>query len=291
MTETLSSKDGRTVLRLERRLAHPAEKVWRALTEPAELAGWFPAAVEVDLRLDGRIAFEFPGGEDDFVEDPDNTGVVHALDPPHLLEYTWGAEVLRWELTDTDEGCLLVLTTTYDDRPGSASFTSGWLLCFAALDRMLGGSSVPPGDYADLHEHYVHAYGLDQGEVIDGPEGWTVRFERQLVGPKEQAWALLSDTSQDSPPAGFVASGIEPGAVLTVSEPTVLEYEWQQDGITRGTVRWQFRDGNGGARLVLTQTGPAGLADQSAAFKEALKEAWHELIESLAANLRAPVAK
>jgi uncharacterized protein YndB with AHSA1/START domain len=285
MNESLTSRDGRTVLRIERNLRHPQDKVWRALTEPSELAGWFPTLVEVDLRPDGRIAFAFPGGEDDFVEDPDNTGVVRAYDPPRLLEYTWGAEVLRWELTGTQDGCLLVLTATYDDRPGSASFTAGWLLCFAALDRVLGGSATPPGDYADLHEHYVHAYGLDRGEVIEAPDGWTVRFERQLVGPKDQAWALLSATppgSPATPPGGFVAKGIKPGTVRADSEPTALEYDWQHDGITRGTVRWHFRDGNGGARLVLTQTGPAELADQSRAFHDA----WRELIESLATNLK-----
>jgi hypothetical protein len=39
---------------------------------------------------------------------------------------------------------------------------------------------------------------------------------------------------------------------------------------------------NGGARLVLTQTGPAELADQSRTFHDA----WRELIESLATNLK-----
>ena len=43
----------------------------------------------------------------------------------------------------------------------------------------------------------------------------------------------------------------------------------------RGTVRWQLRDGNGGARLVVTQSGPA----------EPSLPAWRDLIEALAANL------
>jgi uncharacterized protein YndB with AHSA1/START domain len=275
MSETLSSKDGRTVLRMERRLAHPAEKVWRALTEPSELAGWFPAAVEVDLRLDGRIAFEFPGGEDDFVEAPDNTGVVRAYEPPHLLEYSWGAEVLRWELSPTGDGCLLVLTATYDDRPGSASFASGWLLCFDALDRVLGGSAVPREDYAVLHEHFVKVFGLDRGEVLDdGLADGTVRFERQLVRPKEQVWSALTGVAEPSvgvpPPPGFVARGIEPGPVEVVTPSVELVYPAQH-----GSVRWQLRDGNGGARLVVTQSGPA----------ESFLPAWQDLIESLAANL------
>ncbi|HET6295941.1 MAG TPA: SRPBCC family protein [Kribbella sp.] len=271
MNETLTVADGRTQLRMERALAHPAEKVWRALTEPSELSRWFPAAVELDLRLDGPISFTFPDGEDDFVEDPDNTGVIRAFDPPRLLEYTWGVEVLRWELEPTADGCLLTLTATFDDRPGSASFTSGWTICFDALDRVLGGSAVPEKDYAELHEYYVKAYGLDQGEVLD--DG-SIRFERQLIRPKELVWSVLTGAEAaaigSTPPAGFVAKGIEPGPVEELTEPTRLAYSSPQ-----GEVAWSLRDGNGGARLVVTQAGPAG---------EYLA-AWHDLIESLAGAL------
>jgi uncharacterized protein YndB with AHSA1/START domain len=272
MSEQLSSKDGRTVLRMERALGHPPEKVWRALTEPAELAGWFPAAVELDLRLDGRISFTFLEGEDDFIEDPDNTGVIRAYDPPRLLEYNWGSEIQRWELSPTDDGCLLILTATYDDRPGSASFTSGWTMCFDALDRVLGGGQVPDRDYVELHEHFVKVYGLDQGVLLD--DG-SLRYERQLTAPKEQAWSHLAgadDIGPAHPPAGFVAKGIEPGAVRTLEAPVELSYPWRH-----GLVTWKFRDGNGGARLVLTQTGPAG----------DFLAAWRELIETLAADLAA----
>ncbi|GAA1570422.1 hypothetical protein GCM10009789_24940 [Kribbella sancticallisti] len=310
MSEQLTSKDGRTVLRMERALAHPPEKVWRALTEPTELAGWFPAAVELDLRLDGRIEFTFEEGEDDFVEDPDNTGVIRAYDPPRLLEYNWGAEIQRWELTPTDAGCLLTLTATYDDRPGSASFTAGWTMCFDALDRVLGGGQVPARDYAELHEHFVHVYGLEEGVLLD--DG-SIRFERQLTAPKEDVWTRLTGAipleplpadgkaaaprpdesnaaaprpdegnaaaprpgdraAAPTPPPGFVAKGIEAGAVRSVEPPVELSYEWQH-----GLVTWRLRDGNGGARLVLTQTGPS----------EQYLAPWQDLIETLAADLAA----
>jgi uncharacterized protein YndB with AHSA1/START domain len=271
MTETLTSEEGRTVLRMERELAHPQEKVWRALTSPEELAGWFPAAVEVDLRLDGAIQFRFQNGEDDFKDEPDNEGVVREFDPPRLLEYTWGEELLRWELSPTADGCRLTLTATFDDRPGAASFTSGWLICFDALERVLGGSAVPAKDYAELHEHFVKVYGFDRGVVLD--DGG-IRFERQLVRPKEGVWARLAGAAEASagaiPPSGFVAKGIEAGPVESAEAPVELSYRWQH-----GTISWQLRDGNGGARLVLTQTGPA----------DEFLPAWRELIESLAAEL------
>ena len=261
-TETLTIEDGRTVLRMERALAHPPEKVWRALTEPAQLAKWFPAAVELDPRLEGRIAFTFKQDKD-----YEGSGVIRGYEPPRLLEYTWGEEIHRWELTPTDDGCLLRLTATYDDHAGSASFTSGWILCLDNLDLSLGGDEVEREDYQVLHEYFVKIYHLDEGQLLD--DG-SIRFERQLTAPKEVVWARLAGAAEvavgAAPPAGFVAKGIDPDPVETALEPTEL---------TCGKISWKLRDGNGGARLVLTQTGPA--ADHL--------QAWHDLIESLAAEL------
>ena len=44
--ETLD--DGRYVLRYERQLRHPVEKVWQALTDPAEIEAWW-ARAELEL--------------------------------------------------------------------------------------------------------------------------------------------------------------------------------------------------------------------------------------------------
>jgi len=44
----LSGEQGRSVLRFERLLAHPPERVWRALIEPGELAHWHPSPFELD---------------------------------------------------------------------------------------------------------------------------------------------------------------------------------------------------------------------------------------------------
>ena len=43
---TLETIDGRPALRFERTLAHSVERVWRAISEPAELERWFPAAAD-----------------------------------------------------------------------------------------------------------------------------------------------------------------------------------------------------------------------------------------------------
>lgn len=48
MTEgILEHDDGRPVLRFTRRLDHPVDRVWRAVTTPDELAAWFLAPMDL----------------------------------------------------------------------------------------------------------------------------------------------------------------------------------------------------------------------------------------------------
>ena len=42
---TLETIDGRPALRFERRLRYPLQRVWHAVTDPAELERWFVAPV------------------------------------------------------------------------------------------------------------------------------------------------------------------------------------------------------------------------------------------------------
>jgi uncharacterized protein YndB with AHSA1/START domain len=95
------------VRRFERRLRHPPEKVWRALTSEKELAGWFPARVAGKAEAGAALRFDFRDEAEPGVE-----GKVTECDPPRVLAYTMGRETLRWELSPLPgDGCLLVLTT------------------------------------------------------------------------------------------------------------------------------------------------------------------------------------
>ena len=281
MNENLSTVEGRSVLRVERRLAHPPEKVWRALTEPAHLSEWFPADMEMDLTVGGKISFIFRNEEG-----PNLDGVVTELDPPRVLAYTWGDSLLRWELSPEGEGCLLTLVQTFDDRPAAASFAAGWNLCLDAMAAALtGGPAGEPADWAALHEDFVASFGLDEGTGELTGDGWRVRFERQLTRPVDAVWAALRDagtgpsTGDPAPPA-FTHPAIDAGAVTALDAPTLLEYEWRLAGHPAGRVSWQLADGNGGARLTLTQTGPA----EATAERATALTAWRTRIEQLAGS-------
>lgn len=177
--DSLTLRDGRTVLRLERPLPHPPEKVWRALTTPEHLAQWFPSTVRLDLRQGGEIVFD----------DGDTRGVVTDLDPPRLFAFSWGdTDHLRWEVHPADGGSLLVLHHAFTDRYGAASFATGWSACVECLSQVLAGEDpAPTVDMTARHEEYVREFGLDE-PVVDGD---TVRVERQLTAPADAAQPLL----------------------------------------------------------------------------------------------------
>ncbi|WP_433502266.1 SRPBCC family protein [Pseudonocardia halophobica] len=177
--DSLTLRDGRTVLRLERPLPHPPEKVWRALTTPEHLAQWFPSTVRLDLRQGGEIVFD----------DGDTRGVVTDLDPPRLFAFSWGdTDHLRWEVHPADDGSLLVLHHAFTDRYGAASFATGWSACIEGLSQVLAGQDPAPSvDMTARHEEYVREFALDE-PVLDGD---TVRVERQLTASAEAARPLL----------------------------------------------------------------------------------------------------
>jgi uncharacterized protein YndB with AHSA1/START domain len=67
-------------LRYERRLSYPREVVWKAITDPKELAAWFNNKAVIDGRNGGTI---------DFVTAPagfHTTGRILVWDPPRVFE-------------------------------------------------------------------------------------------------------------------------------------------------------------------------------------------------------------
>ena len=53
---TLDRDGERFVLTFRRRLAHPPERVWRALTEPEHLEHWFPTTIDGERAAGARAA-------------------------------------------------------------------------------------------------------------------------------------------------------------------------------------------------------------------------------------------
>jgi uncharacterized protein YndB with AHSA1/START domain len=102
----MNAQAGRLVLELNCVLGAPRERIFRTLTEPAELAKWWgphgftTPEIDLDLRVGGvyRFAMQPPDGElfhliGEFLE----------IDPPSRLAYTF-----RWEEPDPDDRTTVV---------------------------------------------------------------------------------------------------------------------------------------------------------------------------------------
>jgi uncharacterized protein YndB with AHSA1/START domain len=165
---TLSADNGTYTLRFERRLSHPVERVWQALTEPGALRQWFPQDIEGDLSPGGKLRFVFREG--DYENMPVFEGEVLEYDPPRLLAFSWGPDSLRWELRPHGDGCLLILTDTLGELGKAARDGAGWHACLDALGASLDGREPPAASgWARLHGHYVDAFG-PEASTLGPPE-------------------------------------------------------------------------------------------------------------------------
>ena len=160
--------DGRWRLRFTRRLAHPQTKVWRAVTEPQQLAAWFPSTIEGDRVAGAPLRFTFPKG---VVEPIDGEMLVY--EPESLIEFRWGPDVVRIELRPVGEGTELTLLDTLEERGKAARDGAGWHTCLDALEAALAGDAASReqmNGWADVHPHYVESFG-PEAATIGPPEG------------------------------------------------------------------------------------------------------------------------
>jgi uncharacterized protein YndB with AHSA1/START domain len=122
---------------VEREIAHPPEKIWRALTKPHLIEEWlmkndFKAAVGHRFGLSA------------------NWGAVDcqvmAVEPNKTLSYTWDTKdlrsVVRWSLTPKGGGTLLRMEQSgfrTDQRSYYRGAVVGWPQLLAKLEQVLEG--------------------------------------------------------------------------------------------------------------------------------------------------------
>jgi len=125
-------------LRLERRYDHPVERVWRAITDPAELRHWFPPGEELEVTESER---------------------------PRLLAGSWYGDTLRFEQRPDGDGCVLNFSHAFAVRDKAARDAAGWDRCFARLDALLAGEQMSERDslqaWPEIHERYAERFGVD----------------------------------------------------------------------------------------------------------------------------------
>jgi uncharacterized protein YndB with AHSA1/START domain len=163
---TLAQHGDDVVVTFTRRLPHPIDRVWRAVTEPEHLAAWFPDTIEVtEWRPGAPLRFVMPTG-DSF------DGEVVTVEAPTLLELRWGTDRLRIALARDDDATVLTLADTFTELGKAARDAAGWHECLDNLTADLdGGPAVEPGaTWKAVHPLYVERFG-PEASTIGPPEG------------------------------------------------------------------------------------------------------------------------
>jgi uncharacterized protein YndB with AHSA1/START domain len=135
-------------------LAHPAERVWRALTEARLLGAWF-MPTDLELREGGRFTLH-PGILPGFLGPV--SGELTELAAPHRIGMLWRGEKLHtrvtWQVTGTASGCRLQVRQTgfigAPAAPRHRALRDTYTQLFEGrlpvlLDRLASGAAGPGG--------------------------------------------------------------------------------------------------------------------------------------------------
>jgi uncharacterized protein YndB with AHSA1/START domain len=135
----------------ERHFEVPRERVWRALIDPEQLAGWL-APAEIDLRVGGSVVLKF--------EDGDERGTITELREPEVIAYTWneGAtdSLVRFELEPEGAGTRLTLRHTFEAEVDLSSYGGGWHHHLEQLIAQMAGRPIAwdSNRYRELKSEY-----------------------------------------------------------------------------------------------------------------------------------------
>ena len=143
-------------LRHERFLAHSPERVWEAITSPADMEQWMMARrVTVEGRVGGRVEVDALLRAD---------GRILVWDPPRKFEHDFRVRtpgrpddeaVLSWELRPEGSGTRLTMTFRRLAPELVRVFARGQPIFVDRLEALLGGKAMP-----DLRAHAAEARRL-----------------------------------------------------------------------------------------------------------------------------------
>lgn len=122
---------------VEREIAAPPEKIWRALTQPHLIEEWL---MKNDFKLLLSHRFELRGDWGSV------SCEVLEIEPHKKLSYTWGGlgleSIVTWTLTPTRTGTHLRMEQSgfrSDQRQAYHGARAGWPQFFARLEQVLTG--------------------------------------------------------------------------------------------------------------------------------------------------------
>jgi uncharacterized protein YndB with AHSA1/START domain len=150
-------------LTFKRRLQHPIEAVWAAITDPEQRAEWFGITM-IDGRAGGTIETIVEGPP---VPSAQRTvsGRILVWDPPRVFEHEWNQllvekSVVRYELVAEGDATILTFTHRGLGLANAKGYISGTHAFLDRLDAHLRGIDLPDWKqrYAEVQRAYYRDY-------------------------------------------------------------------------------------------------------------------------------------
>ena len=182
--------DNHTIV-IERLFNSSKDKIWKALTDPAEIKDWFYDFG--DFKAEVGFKFQFSGGHKDDVHYLHLCEVTEVI-PGTMLSYSWryegypGISIVKFELTDESGKTLLILKhsgidTFPKDNPHFSllNFKDGW----SQLINKLSKSHPEQNNYElnTIIEAPVHQ--VFKGITEEIPSWWTSMFEGESKNSRD----------------------------------------------------------------------------------------------------------
>ncbi|MCI4366647.1 MAG: SRPBCC family protein [Thermoplasmata archaeon] len=138
----------RATLVFRRRLSHPPEVVWKAITDPEEISRWHLTDASIDGRVGGSVRLNRESQHFEV------TGKVLTWDPPRVFEHEWSVapgpfspareeSIIRWELRRDGAGTFLTLSHRNLTRRFASVYIAGTHAFLDRLSAQLDGRPLP----------------------------------------------------------------------------------------------------------------------------------------------------
>ncbi len=153
MLATIKKQSDCHVVMYKRLLPHSIDAVWKVITTNENLQKWMSNLEIIDLRQNGKMHFNMNDGTDTYEE----IAITNYAEQ-QVLEFEWGQDRVRFELSSTDNGSLLLLIETLQDlTEHTPKDLAGWHICLDLLSALLNGvehQSFPMEDWQQRFNEY-----------------------------------------------------------------------------------------------------------------------------------------
>ncbi|WP_341300810.1 SRPBCC family protein [Lysinibacillus sp. FSL H8-0500] len=135
MFAIIEKQSNHHVAKFKRPLPHPVDTVWAAVTKNENLQKWMGNLEIIELGKNRKIHFNMNDGTDAYEEI-----AITDYAEQEILEFDWAADTVRFELSSTENGSLLLLVETMRELTAhTPKDLAGWHVCLDLLADLLNG--------------------------------------------------------------------------------------------------------------------------------------------------------